>query len=81
MNRGAALPARQLMPASSLAALITFKDGLRASSKSLSGPGSWPGNRGGLVRDGLGGQGRQRGAGCERYVRLGKVRRQRRRGV
>ena len=53
-------------------------------------PGSWPGNRGDgrgrpmnrrLVRDGLGGQGRQRGAGCERYVRLGKVRRQRRRGA
>ena len=54
------------------------------------GPGSWPGNRGDgrgrpmnrrLVRDGLGGQARQRGAGCERYVRLGKVRRQRRRGA
>ena len=53
-------------------------------------PGSWPGNRGDgrgrqmnrrLVRDGLGGQVRQRGAGCERYVRHGKVRRQRRRGA
>ena len=48
-----------------------------------SGARSWPGNRGDgrgrqmnrrLVRDGLGGQVRQRGAGCERYVRLGKAR-------
>ncbi len=84
------MPARQLVPASSLAALITFKDGLRASSKSLSGPGSWPGNRGDgrgrpmnrrLVRDGLGSQVRQRGAGCERCGRFGKARRERRRGA